>query len=179
MGLTQDEFETRARRLRLVLLDVDGVLTDGTVAIAGSGPERKAFSIRDGAALVWTQQAGLELGLISGRASDATTRRAEELRITTVLQGVRDKRAAYLSLLADRGLDDGEVAYMGDDLIDLPILRRVGLSAAPADACDDVRQRVHCVTHALAGHGAVREFLERLLRARGQWESILQGYETP
>ncbi len=178
MAATTDQLEARARNIRLVLLDVDGVLTDGTVAIAGSGDEWKAFSIRDGAAIVWAQRAGLEIGLLSGRASDATTRRAKELNITLVLQGEADKRAAYIHLVTSLGLKDDQVAYMGDDLIDLPVLRRVGLSAAPRDACEDVRSRVHYVTDSYAGHGAVREFLELILRGRGRWDALLRAHLT-
>ncbi len=178
MTATRDQLEARARNIRLVLLDVDGVLTDGTVAIAGSGDEWKAFSIRDGAAIVWAQRSGLEIGLLSGRASEATTRRAKELGITLVLQGEADKRAAYLHLVTSTGLKDDHVAYMGDDLIDLPVLRRVGLSAAPRDACEDVRSRVHYVTDSYAGHGAVREFLELILRGRGRWDALLRAHLT-
>jgi len=178
MAAATDQLEARARNIRLVLLDVDGVLTDGTVAIAGSGDEWKAFSIRDGAAIVWAQRTGLEIGLLSGRASDATTRRAKELNITLVLQGEADKRAAYIHLVTSLGLKDDQVAYMGDDLIDLPVLRRVGLSAAPRDACEDVRSRVHYVTDSYAGHGAVREFLELILRGRGRWDALLRAHLT-
>lgn len=176
MALTREQFEARARVLRLILLDVDGVLTDGTVALSGSGDELKTYSIRDGAAMVWAQRAGLEIGLLSGRASEATARRAAELNITLVQQGVADKRAAYLQLAGTLGLKDDQIAYMGDDLIDLPVLRRVGLSAAPHDACDDVRQHVHYVTSAPAGRGAVREFLELILRGRGRWETLVRSY---
>lgn len=176
MPATTEELEARARSLRLLLLDVDGVLTDGTVAISSSGEELKGFSIRDGAAVLWAQRAGLEVGLLSGRASDATARRAAELQVSLVLQGVQDKRAAYLQLVTSRGLKDEQVAYMGDDLIDLPVLRRVGLSAAPRDACEDVRQRVHYVTEAYAGHGAVREFIELILRGRGRWEALIRTH---
>ncbi len=178
MIATHDQLEARARNIRLVLLDVDGVLTDGTVAIAGSGDEWKAFSIRDGAAIVWAQRAGLEIGLLSGRASEATTRRARELNIALVLQGEADKRVAYMHLVTSKGLKDDHVAYMGDDLIDLPVLRRVGLSAAPRDACEDVRSRVHYVTDSYAGHGAVREFLELILRGRGRWDALLRAHLT-
>lgn len=178
MAATRDQLEARARSIRLVLLDVDGVLTDGTVAIAGSGDEWKAFSIRDGAAIVWAKRSGLEIGLLSGRASEATTRRAKELNITLVLQGEADKRAAYMHLVTTLGLKDDQVAYMGDDLIDLPVLRRVGLSAAPRDACEDVRSRVHYVTDSYAGHGAVREFLELILRGRGRWDALLRSHLT-
>ncbi|MCC7184644.1 MAG: HAD hydrolase family protein [Acidobacteria bacterium] len=178
MATTRDQLEARARNIRLVLLDVDGVLTDGTVAIAASGDEWKAFSIRDGAAIVWAKRSGLEIGLLSGRASEATTRRAKELNITLVLQGEADKRAAYMHLVTTLGLKDDQVAYMGDDLIDLPVLRRVGLAAAPRDACEDVRTRVHYVTDSYAGHGAVREFLELILRGRGRWDALLRSHLT-
>jgi 3-deoxy-D-manno-octulosonate 8-phosphate phosphatase (KDO 8-P phosphatase) len=176
MSVTREQLEARARSLRLLLLDVDGVLTNGTVAIAGNGEEWKAFSIRDGAAIVWAQRAGLEVGLLSGRASAATLRRAKELNIELVLQGDVDKRAAYLKLVTAKGLKDDQIAYMGDDLLDLPVLRRVGLSAAPHDACEDVRQRVHYVTSAHAGHGAVREFIELILRGRGRWDTLIRTY---
>ncbi|MBM3751105.1 MAG: HAD-IIIA family hydrolase [Acidimicrobiia bacterium] len=178
MAIPPDQLEARARNLRLLLLDVDGVLTDGTVAIDGAGAEFKAFSIRDGAAILWAQKAGLDVGLLSGRASHATARRAEELNISLVVQGVADKRAAYLQLVTAQGLKEAQVAYMGDDLIDLPVLRRVGLSAAPRDACEDVRQRVHYVTHTVAGHGAVREFIELILRGRGRWEALVRAHLT-
>jgi 3-deoxy-D-manno-octulosonate 8-phosphate phosphatase (KDO 8-P phosphatase) len=176
MPMTRELLEARARNVRLLLLDVDGVLTDGTVAVSSTGEEFKAFSIRDGAAMVWAQRLGLEIGLLSGRPSEATTRRAAELGISLVQQGVDDKRAAFLKIVTARGLKDDHVAYMGDDLIDLPVLRRAGLSAAPRDACEDVRQRVHYVTTAYAGHGAVREFIELILRGRGRWESLVRTY---
>lgn len=178
MAITQDQFEARARNLRLLLLDVDGVLTDGTVAVAGDGSEFKVFSIRDGAAILWAQKTGLDVGLLSGRTSEATARRAAELSISLVVQGVSDKRAAYLQLVTAHGLKDEQVAYMGDDLIDLPVLRRVGLSAAPRDACEDVRERVHYVTQNVAGHGAVREFIELILRGRGRWEALVRAHLT-
>jgi 3-deoxy-D-manno-octulosonate 8-phosphate phosphatase (KDO 8-P phosphatase) len=179
MSITAEQLDARAQPLRLLLFDVDGVLTEGTVTIDGNGGESKTFSIRDGAAIVWAQRAGLEVGLLSGRASDATSRRAAELGIQIVLQGESNKRAAYERLLADKGWRDDEVAYMGDDLIDLPVLARVGLSAAPADACADVQQRVHHVTQATAGHGAVREFIERVLRGRGLWDAVLASHVNP
>jgi 3-deoxy-D-manno-octulosonate 8-phosphate phosphatase (KDO 8-P phosphatase) len=176
MGLPAEQLEARARPIRLLLLDVDGVLTDGSVAIAASGEEFKAFSIRDGAAIGWAQKSGLEVGLISGRSSDATTRRAAELNISLVYQGGQDKKATYLQIATARSLNDDQIAYMGDDLIDLPVLRRVGLSAAPADASDDVRTRVHFVSRARAGHGAVRELIELILRARGLWDALVRSH---
>ncbi|HXT69993.1 MAG TPA: HAD hydrolase family protein [Vicinamibacterales bacterium] len=167
---------TRARRVKLVLLDVDGVLTDGLVQIEGSGRESKSFSIRDGAAIVWAQRTGLEIGLLSGRPSEATTRRASELGITTVLQHGPDKREPFQRLLAERSLTADDVAYMGDDLLDLPVLTRVGLSAAPADATPEVLSRVHWISRYPGGQGAVRELLEVILRAQQSWDAVVSRF---
>jgi 3-deoxy-D-manno-octulosonate 8-phosphate phosphatase (KDO 8-P phosphatase) len=175
MRLTHEQIEVRARSVRLLLLDVDGVLTDGTIGVSATGEEQKSFSVRDGAAIVWARRAGLEVGLLSGRTSGATTRRAAELRITTVIQGELDKSAAFDTLAAARGIADEHLAYMGDDLLDLAVLRRAGLSAAPSDACAEVREAVHCVTSASGGHGAVREFIELILRGRGQWDAFVRA----
>ena len=176
MALSPAQLRTRAARLRLLLLDVDGVLTDGTVLISSSGHEAKPFSIRDGAGIVYAQRAGLEVGLLSGRPSDATTRRAVELGIKTVIQGGPDKRTLFQKLLADKHLEAADVAYMGDDLLDLPVLLAAGISAAPADAVDDVRSRVDWVSGRAGGHGAVREYIELLLKARGVWDAELARY---
>jgi 3-deoxy-D-manno-octulosonate 8-phosphate phosphatase (KDO 8-P phosphatase) len=163
----------RAKNVRMLLFDVDGVMTDGTVSITANGDEAKTFSIRDGAALVWAQRAGLEIGWLSGRPSGATTRRATELGIRRVVQGPADKSRGYATLLEETGLTDREVAYMGDDWLDLVILERVGLAAAPADAMKEVRQRVHWVSRFPGGRGAVRELVELTLRAHGRWNDVL------
>ncbi|NQW03550.1 MAG: HAD hydrolase family protein [Acidobacteria bacterium] len=178
MPISKEQFEARSRSLRMILLDVDGVLTDGTIDVSGQGDEQKSFFVRDGAAIVWAQKAGLEVGLLSGRASEATTRRANELHLTTVIQGQLDKRLAYLDLVKARAFKDDHVAYMGDDLLDLPVLLRVGLSAAPGDACEEVRQRVHYTSRAAGGRGAVREFIELILRGRGRWDGLVRAHLT-
>ena len=174
-----DDLQARARRVRLLLLDVDGVLTDGTVSIDTSGGEAKQFFIRDGISLIWARRAGVNAGLLSGRASATTTRRAAELGISIVWQGGPDKRIGYADILSTHGYDDRDVAYMGDDVLDLPVLGRVGLSAAPADAVDDVRARVHWVSQHCGGRGAVRELVELVLRAQGQWDPIVTSFLTP
>jgi len=174
MPLPVEEVHTRARRVRLLLLDVDGVLTDGSVAIRSTRGEHKQFFIRDGAALVWAKQEGLTIGLLSGRPSPVTTRRAAELGIPIVVQGGPDKRQMYAGILASSGFSDDEVAYMGDDLMDLPVLARAGLSAAPADAVPEVRSRVHWVSEAAGGRGAVRELVELILRASGRWDDVVR-----
>jgi len=174
--LLPEEIAARARRIRLLLLDVDGVLTDGLVQIESAGRESKAFSIRDGAALVWAQRIGLQIGLLSGRPSEATTRRAAELGIDTVIQHTQDKREPFEALIAERGLAADEVAYMGDDLLDLPVLSRVGLAAAPSDAVPDVLSRVHWVSQYPGGRGAVRELVEMVLRAQRSWDTLVARF---
>jgi 3-deoxy-D-manno-octulosonate 8-phosphate phosphatase (KDO 8-P phosphatase) len=168
--------QSQASRLKLLLFDVDGVLTDGTVVVHADGSESKPFAIRDGIALVWAQRAGLRVGLLSARFSPTTPHRASQLGITLVAQGVSSKADAYVRLVADLGLTDDEVAYMGDDIVDLAVLARVGLSAAPADAVPEVRERVHWVSAAGGGRGAVRELVELVLRAQQRWQPILDSY---
>ena len=176
MLLPDDQIQARTRQLRLLLLDVDGVLTDGTISVSGAGDERKSFSIRDGSAILWAKQAGIDVGLLSGRQSSATAKRAAELKIAIIVQGETDKRTAFTRIAAAQNLTNEQIAFMGDDLLDLPVLQVAGLSAAPADACDDVRRRVHYVTRAAGGRGAVREFIELILRGRGQWDALVQRY---
>jgi 3-deoxy-D-manno-octulosonate 8-phosphate phosphatase (KDO 8-P phosphatase) len=178
MPLPYEQVRERANRIRLVLLDVDGVLTDGTVIIHSESGESKPFFIRDGLALVWARRNGLEVGLLSGRPSEATTRRARELGIPIVSQGSNDKRAAFQHILDTHGLAPDEVAYMGDDLVDLPILARAGLSTAPADAVDDVRSRVHWISSRPGGRGAVRELVELILDAQDRWAAIVAAHEA-
>ncbi|HSC26026.1 MAG TPA: HAD hydrolase family protein [Vicinamibacterales bacterium] len=168
--------DARASRIRLLLFDVDGVLTDGLVVMHTDGTESKGFHIRDGAAIVWAQRAGLTVGLLSARASGATAHRAAQLAVTIVAQGVSSKLDAYEQIVREAGLEDDAVAYMGDDLLDLPVLARVGLAAAPADAAPEVRERVHWVSGAAGGRGAVREFVELVLRAQHRWDEIVRSY---
>ena len=162
--------------IKLLLFDVDGVLTDGTIVIHGDGTESKPFNIRDGAGLVWAQRAGLSVGLLSARLADATTIRAAQLGITTVVQGAVNKLAGYEQILKDAGLTDAQVGYMGDDLQDLPVLRRAGFSAAPADAAPEVRAAVQWVSASGGGRGAARECIEHVLRAQGHWQAAVAGF---
>lgn len=165
----------RAARLRLLLFDVDGVLTDGAVYLDGRG-EYKRFSIRDGTAIVLAHRAGLLTGVLSARWSAATEQRATQLRMAVISQGVADKADAFEAILREQGLTVEEVAFMGDDLLDLPVLNRVGLSAAPADAVEAVRARVDWVADSRGGHGAVREFIEFVLEAQECWDTIVEPY---
>jgi 3-deoxy-D-manno-octulosonate 8-phosphate phosphatase (KDO 8-P phosphatase) len=169
-----------AMRVRLLGLDVDGVLTDNGVYIgpvAGDRVELKRFDIQDGLGLILLKTAGLPVVWISGRSSEATALRAAELRVEELLQvpGPR-KAAAFEQVLQRRGLDWQDVAFVGDDLADLPILRRVGLPIAVSNAVAEVKQIAAYITQATGGHGAVREVIETLLRARGEWPGILERY---
>ncbi|HEY7498767.1 MAG TPA: HAD hydrolase family protein [Vicinamibacterales bacterium] len=170
--------QSKASKIRLLLFDVDGVLTDGGVVMHGDGSESKAFHIRDGAAIVWAQRAGLTVGFLSARSSGATAHRAAQLAIRIVAQGVPSKLSAYEKIVRDAKVDDSAVAYMGDDLLDLPVLAKVGLSAAPADAAAEVRERVDFVSAVPGGRGAARELIEIVLRAQHRWEDVLRQY-TP
>lgn len=169
-----------ARRVRLLGLDVDGVLTDNGVYIgpvAGARVELKRFDIQDGLGLILLKTAGLPVVWVSGRSSEATALRASELWVQDLLQvpGPR-KAAAFGEVLDRRAIAWEEVAFVGDDLADLPILRRVGLPIAVANAVSEVKQAAAYVTRAAGGHGAVREVVELLLRARGEWADILERY---
>ena len=171
-----DGLLAKAGRIRLLLFDVDGVLTDGTVVMHADGSESKGFNIRDGAAMVWAQRAGLTVGLLSARTSGATAHRAAQLAVRIVEQGVQSKLKAYEQIARDACVADTDIAYMGDDLLDLPVIARVGLSAAPADAAAEVRARVDWVSAQAGGRGAVRELIELVLRAQQRWEDVLRQY---
>jgi len=158
-----------ASRIRLLVLDVDGVLTDGGLYYGTSGEEIKRFDVQDGLAVVAARRAGLAVAVISGRASAAVTRRMAELGITEVHQGVEDKTVVLAALTARLGLDLEDVAVMGDDLGDLALMRRVGLALAPANAVREVRSAADWVSRRLGGAGAVREAIELLLQARKAW----------
>jgi 3-deoxy-D-manno-octulosonate 8-phosphate phosphatase (KDO 8-P phosphatase) len=168
--------QTKASRVRLLLFDVDGVLTTGEVIMHADGSESKGFHIRDGAAIVWAQRAGLTVGLLSARSSGATAHRAAQLAVRIVEQGVKSKIAAYEQIIRDAKVDDRDVAYMGADLLDLQVLARVGLSAAPADAAPEVRERVDWVSTVAGGRGAVRELVELVLRAQQRWDDVLRQH---
>lgn len=176
--LTPDTLAAKAAKIKLILLDVDGVLTDGAVVIFGDGSETKRFHIRDGIALVWAQRAGITVGLLSARHSATTAQRAAQLGITLVHQGVSSKIDTYDQIVGDMVLNDQQVAYMGDDIVDLAVLKRAGLSAAPADAVPEVRERVHFISTRPGGEGAVREMVELILRAQNQWDRLVAAYES-
>ncbi len=171
--MKDEALAARCRALRLLLADVDGVMTDGTLLLLPDGSEAKAFHVRDGLGVVLAHSAGLRTGVLSGRSSPVVARRAAELGMAVVRQGVRDKGAALRDILRELGLRPDEVAYIGDDVNDLPVLAEVGLSAAPADAPLEVRLAALMVTESRGGQGCLRELVEAILRARGEWEAAL------
>jgi 3-deoxy-D-manno-octulosonate 8-phosphate phosphatase (KDO 8-P phosphatase) len=150
----------------MLLLDVDGVMTDGSIYFSESGDELKRFNIQDGYGIVKLRASGVNVGIITGRVSNLVKRRADELGITEVYQNLDNKVEAYEQIKAKHGLEDREIAYIGDDEPDLPVLTRVGFSAAPADAVPTVRKKVHYVCRRKGGSGAVREVVELILSER-------------
>jgi 3-deoxy-D-manno-octulosonate 8-phosphate phosphatase (KDO 8-P phosphatase) len=164
----------RCRAVELLVVDVDGVLTDGGIVYGNGGLELKHFHVRDGAALKWWRDAGKRSGLITGRTSPLVEVRAAELGVAFVVQGAADKLPAFRRMLAEAGVEPAAVCYVGDDLPDLPPLRRCGLAVAPADACAEVRADAHYVTRAPGGRGAVRETIELILRCQGAWGRLVE-----
>ncbi len=168
--------QKKAAKIRLMLLDVDGVLTDGGIIIDGRGGETKRFDVRDGQGIALLIRAGITVGFISGRSSNIVRHRAKELGVRIVYQGVRDKADAYNEIKEKTGFRDEQIAYLGDDIIDLPIMRRVGLAMAVRDSWPGVKPRVDYVTQAKGGRGAVREVSELLLKAQNIWQQLLKHY---
>jgi len=181
MNVSSD-LQKRAARIKLLLMDVDGVLTDGRLinvpAPDGSIFESKAFDSQDGIALQWLSWHGIATGVISGRVSPATTERARQVSMRYVYQGHIEKIPILQEILAQSGISADETAYAGDDLTDVVVMRRVGLGIATANARPEVKRAAHCVTNAPGGQGAVREIVEFLLQAQGRWLDILKKYEV-
>nr|WP_318025918.1 HAD family hydrolase [Geoalkalibacter subterraneus] len=170
--------QARCRQIRLLLLDVDGVMTDGRIIYDNNGLESKTFNVKDGHGLKLLQRAGVRVGIITGRQSQVVRHRADELGIEIVHQGAKNKIVSYREVLSQLGLDDSEVAYIGDDLVDLPILRRVGFAVAVGDAVEEIRPFVHYVTRAEGGRGAVREVCDLILKNSNRWDDVTKRYFT-
>jgi 3-deoxy-D-manno-octulosonate 8-phosphate phosphatase (KDO 8-P phosphatase) len=168
----------RARRIRMILTDVDGTLTDGTLTVLPDGEEIKSYHVHDGLAVLLAQLAGLKLGIITGKRSSGLEHRAARLKIDDLVQGAVDKMPPFREILARRGLRPEEVAYIGDDLGDLEIMRTAGFSAAVADAHPTVRKSVHYVCRAEGGRGAYREFVDYILTAQRKWDLVTAGFKT-
>ncbi|MFS8086788.1 MAG: KdsC family phosphatase [Acidobacteriota bacterium] len=157
-------------------MDCDGVLTDGRLILLSDGDEQKIFHVHDGHGIKLCERAGLQTGIISGRASGAVERRARELGMTYVRQNQKDKIQAFEEMLAKANISGEECAFIGDDLPDIPVMRRVGFAVAVADAVAETKQAAHYVTQAKGGRGAVREVADLILKAQGLWEGLMKRY---
>jgi len=166
----------KLKKIQLILLDVDGVLTDGSIIYNDDGRETKIFNARDGFGIRLVMQAGITVGIVTGRSSEALRHRCENLGIQYLFDGVQDKAAMLDKIVTQTGVEAEHAAFMGDDLPDLPLMKRTGLSIAVADAHELVRQKADWTTQASGGHGAVREVCEALLKAQGLWEEIVARY---
>lgn len=163
----------KAKDVKLVILDVDGVMTDGRIVIDDNGVESRSFDIKDGLGAIALQMTGVEVAIITSKKSVAVRRRAEELKIKRFYEGIRKKTEPYEEMLKDIGISDAQVCYVGDDLVDLSIMKRVGFPVAVADAVAEVKQAAAYTTQARGGYGAVREVAELILKAQGKWQAIL------
>jgi 3-deoxy-D-manno-octulosonate 8-phosphate phosphatase (KDO 8-P phosphatase) len=172
----QSSIERRASRIKLLLMDCDGVLTDGRLWLMESGEEQKSFNVRDGMGLDLLRRAGLRSGVISGRVSEALERRSQELQIDFLRQGTSDKIRAFSEILLEARVDTGEVGFIGDDINDIPLMQQSELAVAVADAAEETRKVAHFVTRAKGGDGAVREVIEIILKAQGRWSEIMKHY---
>ncbi len=172
----QREINRRARAVRLLILDVDGVMTDGSIILDNDGNEYKAFHVRAGHGIRMLMNSGIQVAIITGRGSKVVALRAKELGITEVYQKCKDKRSAFRKLLLKYSIGAGDVAYIGDDIVDLPVMSQVGLPVAVAAAPDEVKAHASLVTKNRGGRGAVREVTDLILRAKGLWKELYSEY---
>ena len=171
-----EQLKKRARKIRMLILDVDGVLTDGRIIYDNRGNALKNFNVQDGFGMTLLPRAGIKSGIITAKASLAMKRRAEEMKITKVYQNISDKLTAYKEILKTFALEDEEVCYVGDDLMDLPVLNRAGLAVTVADGVGEAKKAAHYITKKKGGHGAVREVIEIILKAQGKWAKVTEKY---
>ncbi len=167
---------TQLKKIKLILFDVDGVLTPGDILVHPDGSESKNFDVRDGIGIRLAMAAGLRVGFLSGRFSEAVAQRAQDLSLEICVQGAKDKKTEFLQLLEKLKLGAEEVTYVGDDIVDLPVLRRVGFAVSVCDACEEARKAAHYVTKAAGGRGAAREIIEYILKAQGRWQEVARHY---
>jgi len=172
-----DPIQKMLTSIKLLLLDVDGVLTQGDVVYGDDGRQIKTFNVKDGLGLRLLKAAGIEVGVVTGRRSEALYHRCRDLDITLIFDHIKDKVAVLEELLQKRSYHPKNIAYVGDDLPDLPIMKRVGLAVAVADACEPVRVCADIITGAPGGGGAVREICEQILKSQGHWEKSLKYFE--
>ena len=170
------ELIDRARKVKILILDCDGVLTDGRIILLPDGDETKCFDVKDGHAMVMAQRAGLPIAIISGRKSAVVRARAKELGVAHLHEMAWVKKEPYEKILAEEKLVDEEVCYVGDDVVDIPLLKRAGLGVAVSDAVEETKKNCHLVTERAGGKGAVREVIEFILKAQDKWDEALSWY---
>jgi 3-deoxy-D-manno-octulosonate 8-phosphate phosphatase (KDO 8-P phosphatase) len=171
-----NEIIERARRIKMLILDCDGVLTDGRILITAEGDEMKSFDVKDGHAIVMWHRAGRRSAIISGRKSAVVQKRVKELGIHHLHEMAWVKTEPYEAILAEEGLADEAICYVGDDVVDIPLLRRAGFAVAVADAVEEVKTYAHLVTERLGGRGAVREVIKLILESQGKWDELMLRY---
>ena len=176
--LSDQEYQRRCAQIKLLILDVDGVMTDGSLYMDNQGEEFKAFNSKDGHGIRMLQECGVEAAILTGRKSKLVEHRSKDLNIKYVLQGYRDKRPAYTELKNAVQLKDEQIAYIGDDVIDLPVMSQVGLAVAVSDAHPFVIEHAHWVSNTVGGRGAVREICEQIIDSRGLLQKKLERYLT-
>lgn len=177
LSIIRDQrLKEKIKRIKLLILDVDGVLTDGGIIYDDAGRETKVFDVKDGQGIKLLKAAGIDVAIITARASKAVLSRARELGIDTIYQKALDKVEVFHEIIDKKGLSPDEVAYVGDDLVDLPILQRVGFSVAVFDSVEDIKGMVDWITTKLGGKGAVREVCELILKVQGKWEGVTERY---
>src|SRR4051812_44988089 len=172
-----DDILSRAKRVKLLLMDCDGVLTDGRIWLTADYDEQKSFHTRDGQGISLMHRAGLRTGIISGRKSTAVDRRAQDLKMSYVHQFAKDKPKALEEIVATAGVAPDECAYIGDDVADIPVMRRVGFAVAVADAAAETKAAAHYVTSIKGGRGAVREVCDLILKAQGRWDELMSAFK--
>lgn len=176
-GMMKENILEKLKKIKMLILDVDGVMTDGGIMMDNDGREMKIFNVRDGHGLVMVQRYGLQVAILTGRRSAVVEHRARDLRITEVYQGALNKKEVFEEILKKNNLTPEQVAYLGDDIVDIPVLKMVGFSAAVADALDIVKKAVDYVAINKGGRGAVRELCEMLLTAQGYWTEVADRYD--
>lgn len=170
------QLQEKLQKIKLFIVDVDGVMTDGRIVYGDYGDELKFFDVQDGFGMVMLVRAGLKTAMITAKKSRVNQRRAKELMVSKICQGAKDKLAVYSKLVKKFRVSDEEVCYIGDDLIDIPVLTRVGFAVAVPNALVEVKEKVHYVTERPGGHGAIREVCDLLLKAQGKWSEVTQRY---
>ncbi len=171
-----ERLEERIRKVRVVIFDVDGVLTDGSIIYDDEGRELKVFNVKDGHGIKLLKRCGIECAIMTSRKSPVVEKRAEELGIEMVIQGAKDKLAAYREFRDATGYEDEEIAYMGDDLVDMPVMKRVGFAIGVCDGMREIKEMAHYVTENRGGRGAVREVAELVIKTKGLWDDLMKRY---